>query len=66
MTNQPEQTTMSTVKPRKTEILKMCFLVVSPHFTDKRSILALQNAPIAFFCDASMLHLAIACLYNQV
>ena len=49
---------LSTVKPQKTEILKMRFLVFSSHFNDKCSILALQNAPIGSFCNARMLHLA--------
>ena len=34
----------TTVKPRKTEKLKMRFLVFSPHLNAECSILALQNA----------------------
>ena len=57
---------LTTEKPRKTEILKKLFLVFSQHFIDKCSMLALQNAPIGAFCNASMLHLDSACLKNQV
>ena len=52
----------STVKLQKTKLLNIWLVMFSRHFIAKCSMLALQNAHIGAFCNASMLHLAIACL----
>ena len=52
----------STVNPRKTEMLKMRFVMFSSHFNAKFSILALQNVPTGAFCNDIMLHWAVVCL----